>query len=62
MVALATDFASGPKASEHLFDRFLVLSGIRHYDYQTFQYRSLSPAEEYARGRITGWPPRGSKR
>ena len=61
-LALATDFASGPKAAEHLYDRFLVLAGIRYYDHRTFQYRTLDPFEEYALGRIAGWLPTGSPR
>ncbi|MFT7676690.1 MAG: hypothetical protein ACI8QC_000663 [Planctomycetota bacterium] len=62
ILALATDFASGPKAAEYLFDRSLVLAGIRHYDHLTYQYRRLSIAEQYALERIAGWLPTGEGR
>lgn len=46
--AHAADFQWGSIESRPLFDRFLVLRGIRHYDSRTLQGRKLDPWEEEA--------------
>jgi hypothetical protein len=44
----AADFQWGSIESRPLFDRFLVLRGIRHYDSRTLQQRKLDAWEEEA--------------
>ena len=46
--AHAADFQWGSLESRPLFDRFLVLRGIRHYDSRTLQGRKLDDWEEEA--------------
>lgn len=60
LVALGLEFSSGRKAAQPYLDRFLVLSGIRHYDHRTFRDRQLDVFEQYALLRIADWRPGNS--
>jgi hypothetical protein len=48
LAAHAADFQWGSLESRPLFDRFLVLRGIRHYDHRTLTGRKLDAWEEEA--------------
>jgi len=48
VAAHAADFQWGSMESVPLYDRFLVLRGIRHYDHRTLAGRALDPWEDEA--------------
>lgn len=48
VVAHAADFQWGWLESRPLYDRFLFLSGIRHYDHRSMKGRRLTPREQEA--------------
>jgi hypothetical protein len=54
IAAEASDFAQGELASRPLFDRFLVLRGIRHFDHRTMQGRQLNEREREALDKVQG--------
>ena len=60
-LGLACEFASEKRASLTLFDRYLALRGIRHWEHTTFRDRPLSELEQYALEVVTGWRPERKK-
>ena len=52
MAAHAADFAQGDGVSRPLYDRYLVLRGIRHFDHKTLEGRQLNERESEALDKV----------
>ncbi len=54
MAAHAADFSQGDAVSRPLYDRYLVLRGIRHFDHKTLEGRQLTDLEREALDKVQG--------